>query len=620
MAMALAEAKRRASPRHPAKRGVSRETGSAGEATAGIVPAGAPVESIRLDVIEVLPGNPEPDADVVAMITVHGQDEPVILLAPGQLQTPANVGWDLRPDAYMLLAGATRLQAARELGQATIEARVRYQPLGLEDAIAFALRSNTGRRLVTTAEKAGRIEQLYRCGLEDDSIAARLGIRREEVNQLRRMSALPAVWRARLANYERSGGSDEDGLSWGALKALLPYADVQAVLEQLELGWGDDWDRGRMRSRDGFREAVKDAVLHCARPIAAGEAFWDSERGVTRTVPDVSLDNAAKARLQLREVQVDGTRELLAFCPPEVYDEVFPREEAGRENGSRAARTEPSGPAVLSPAEQRAKQEQADDELLERIVRPGGLRDWALRIACATSVTLRPGKAEARQVWRLLSVLGADKEFANHLDPATWIVYATHIWGKRTGLRLPPLRKPSHAWDRLKREDCLPALQLLGTVDDPLDAHEQIEALACELILFPQTAELSAPGLSPLTEFPAAVEPWIDAAVLEAVAMQLGATVAETWDDARLPHCPEAQQWLRKFLAAHDRRQLVALAEEIVPAYAADDWADRFGDQTKAAMLEQLEAEHGSTTKGLTMPASLGGKKVSTSKKRKGNR
>jgi hypothetical protein len=590
---------------------VSRKTADDG---AGIV-TGSPVVALALDEIEVFPGNPEPDPAVVAEIVAHGQDEPAIVLAPGMLECPANVEITCDQTAYLLLAGASRLVAARQAGWPSLECRVRRQPLPLADAIAFALRNNTGRRVVTTAEKAGRVKQLADCGLGDTEIASRLDLDRAEVNQLRRFHELPEAWRARIQAHQ---AGEEDGLSWKAAKALFPYLDVPSVMADLETSWGEDYQRAQMQTDSGMRDFVRQVVADVTWDVTPGSVLdWVGGRYQNPPVriPKEGLTLVQQQQLDVRElpVELNGKHALRACCDAETLLRVLgcerpqtDRREPGdgvvdddADDGAGSAQKD----RQETPAQRKAKDKAADAELAERITRPGGLAHWALRIACANASLLRPGKAPTRQVWRLLSALGRDKQNCSNLDPAQWIGYATQIWAKTHGVRLQPLKKTASAYDRPLKEDWAATFQPIALVDDPLTAHDEIETLACQLILWPQTDDLAAPGLYPSDVFPAEPAPWLDYWLLEAIAAELHVALAETWAYARDTDFPESQQWLAKFLAAHNRRQLVSLAEEIVRDFA-DQW-DNFEKLPAGKMVAALQAEH--ADRGLTLPKILSG-------------
>ena len=621
------EAASRPKGRKSKRAAVSRETAAASSGL-GIV-SDEPIERLPLGEIDVLPGNPEPDPRVVAQIVEHGQDEPAIVLLPGQLVCPPGVELSYDESRYLLLAGATRLAAARAAGWPWLEVRIRRQPITLDDAIAFALRSNTGRRVVTTAEKAARVKQLADCGRTDQEIAGLLDLDRPEVNQLRRFGELPAAWRDRVRSYELG---EDDGISWSAAKALIPYVAVPAVLDDLESSFSkDEFLRAEMLTRDGFREAIQDAASRTTRPVEPGarvnykgDHYWTDRKLPAKSLSPEDLDTLKIVELPLGP---NGKMERRATCDETAFEIVFPIPKAKSQSGSvgkldNMGDGRPNGNGnnmkpVETELDRRAKAKADDQYLADRIQRPGGLAAWALRIACAHSDRLRAGSAQARQVWRLLSACARDKDSTWHLDPAQWICYAAQIWAHRAGVKLPPLKPRANTWDRLLKEDWVGSLLALGQADDPLTAHDDIELTACELILWPQTDMLIAPGLFEPDEFPPAPEPWIDDWLLQPIAAELQASLADTWEAARrkasgapLGFALQATAWLTCFLNAHDKRQLVTLTGSDVlrswgPIAAAGlgSTAVEFAKRSKSQMVEGLIAAH--VAEGLRLPKSL---------------
>ena len=533
---------RKTTTKNPAR--VSRETDA-------LLPPGAPVEQIPLDQIEVLPGNPDPDPIVLQEILTHGIDEPVILLAPGCLIEPDYVELSMDPAKHLLLAGATRLAAAQALGQAFIDARVRHAPLQITDAVAFALRSNTGRRLVTSAELAGRVRQLANCGLNDRDISAKLAINDREVNQLRRFNTLPTAWQQRVTRYEHTQGDENDALPWSAAKALLPYTQLPEVLKELETDWSDArWNRNDMRSRDAFRNYVHRAVQDHTRPMSKDQL--------------ASLTPDQETLLDIRSLPTgkNGSQESLACCDPEIFRQIFPNPTYPtvtlRDN------TAPKPPAKdLSTADIAAKAKADDAELKDRIQRPGGLAEIALRLACQKSPELKPGSPQARSITRWLSVCARDTGASAILEPATWITSAGKIYAARTGAKHCALPS-SIGFARPMREDYGHFWAFTKNLDDELDGHDQIDVIFCQLVLWPQTDETESPDLYQPDKWPEHL-PWIHAWLLDRIAERLIATVAQTWKASQRPEHLAAWTWFNAFLQTHNRRQLSDFAKASMP-------------------------------------------------------
>jgi ParB/RepB/Spo0J family partition protein len=570
---------------------------TASAAVAGIVPPNTPVEQIPLDRIDVLPGNPDPDPDVIREILQHGQDEPVILIAPGQLAPGDKLPHAWQTNHYLLVAGATRLAAAQQAGWPTIEARVRTEPISYADAIAFALRSNTGRRQVTTDELANRVQQLAHCGLDDAAIAERIDRTREEINQLRRFCVLPKVWQQRVRRFERSGGDDPDSLSWAAAKALLPYANVQPVLDDLERQWSSE--DHQPRTRDAFRDAIVDAVKFKTRPVEPAAKFFDHEAYREIKVPANidQLPEADRERLQIVELPIGerGRKEPRATCDPKTYCEILgiKNQQRGKTRGDDAGDAKPAAKKPkLSPAEQRARDKQADDELRDRIRRTGGLLEIGMRITCALSPRLKPGSEQARLIWRCLAACARDDETKGQLDVALWEYLATEIWAARRKVKVPAFRDSSYG---RKREAYNKYFGYWATLEDSITAEDEQHVIAIQILLWPRVAEriddrrLTKPGDWP-ERFPA-----IDTDLLTRIRQQLQVGTHELW---KFRYNSEGGQdqwhWLERLLRAHDRRQLGLLAKECLTFDAACQPATlaEFRDASKTDQMACLLDAH----------------------------
>lgn len=577
------------------KRRQDRDAGAAPVADSlaeGFLPPGTPVEQIPLDRIDVLPGNPEPDPDVIRAILKHGQDEPVIVIAPGQLAPGDQLPHAWRSDHYVLVAGATRLAAAQRAGRQTIEARVRTEPVSYADAIAFALRSNTGRREVTTDELAGRVQQLAGCGLDDEAIATKIGADRSEVNLLRRFNALPTLWKQRVRRYERSGGDDPDSLSWAAAKALLPYVGIPAILDEVERQWGIDAET--LRTRDAFREEIANAIELRTRPATPGAKFFDHDFYREMKVPGKieDLPDADREKLQIVDLPVgkNGRKEPRATCDGKTYCDVLGIRTAAEGDDAAPGVKQPE----LSPAEQRARDREADQELRERIWRPGGLRELGMRIACSLSAKLQPGSDSVRDVHRWLSAAARDTEQASHLDPAMWHVYAAQIWCQRAAVKVPkvPTRK---GWNRPDKEQYGQWLvQVSAAVVDRGEYHDGVEAEFCRVVLWPQTEAIKGPYVFAPGVWPDRV-PAIDQDLLDAIRRELDVDANTCWSlGIGANAAPAAVAWYERFLDAHDRRQLAVLGREVVTFAKGDDFATaaEFAAAKKSEQKSYLLAAH----------------------------
>jgi len=117
----------------------------------GLTPDRSPGQTlvIPLSRLATLPANPIPDPGEVSRIAsslqARGQDEPIIVLAylrcPAEIELPANKDW-------LVLAGATRLAAAQQIGWTELQAREYSAGMSYAEILTFACRNNLDRRTV----------------------------------------------------------------------------------------------------------------------------------------------------------------------------------------------------------------------------------------------------------------------------------------------------------------------------------------------------------------------------------------------------------------------------------------------------------------------------------------
>lgn len=587
--------------------GVIRETVAAA-ALGGIV-AGEPVQAIPLDEIEVLPGNPPPDPRVVEDVITHGQHEPAILLAPGKLVTPPNVELTTDPAKYLLLAGASRLQAARQANWPTLECRVRRERLHLSAAIGFALRSNTSRRAVMTAEKASRVKQLADCGLRDQEIGRVLGLDRVEVCQLRKWSVLPESWQDLVTGYETG---EDRGCSWAAMKQVLAHLDIPGLI-----GWFNEmvFECGEPLTRARLRDALRDGLQAVTYPM--DDPVFDHRSHAWRDWPDGMSADVIES-LDVRELAcgVDGALESRACAPWEVVDGVLLAAFDGDDFTEGTGHTEQE--STLATAGDAEENEDADDEweepeaaqdavesvvdlrsapashtkaqrdeedadLAERFWSAAGLGPIGQRIAAATCSQVSAGSAEARQAFQLLSMCARDKDTSATLDNAHWMAVATESlfaspkgFGGQKPASMCPL-KFRHGWHKPASDDYAAYFATIAKLDDPLSAWDYIELQFCRLILWP-VSELQAWGLCAPDSWPRYL-PWLDRSVLAAVVELFGVSIVDTWNAVResIGTDSQAEAWFRQLCLFHDDRQLDDLAAACVDEKASSafqsDWS-----------------------------------------------
>jgi ParB-like chromosome segregation protein Spo0J len=540
--------------------GVSRKTGE--------------IVELEIGDLATIGANPAPDPDeverLVADFRYNGQQEPIIVLlrslVPPGLQVvlpPKQSGY-----LYLVLAGATRTAAAKRCGWGKIKAQILDRPMTVEEILGYAFRNNTHRRAVTTAEKAAYAAALAEAlpageGL-DDAIAQQMALSRSEVNQLRRFGTLPEVWQERVARFERDR-DDWEGLSWTAAKALLTdVAQLPGVLVELEKAWENEYERDEIQSKDRCRELIRDIVYRQTRPVEKSDKRrhdygWQHGSYQPRLFP---LTDELREQLGIITFR-DGDTTVERATNVELYDQLQQPYLAkliaknGNGRGTAAASKPAADERTLSLVEQqradRAKHSEQDRELQDRIQRPGGLREQALRWAMASVL---PNSSAGTGVFQTLLVTAAANEYGSQLDWKDW---------QQEAVAALVGRSPK-ATGKYPREHHYRAFVEWATGSawqgtwDSMTLPLQIKM--AQLIVFPQQSDsgIQSTVCSAWDEWPGRW-PHIPEIVLTEWATRLAVSVNDTWTCAADPNST-ARQWLELFCKAHTRRQLLALAKE----------------------------------------------------------
>lgn len=540
------------------------------------------VVEVAIDDCATLAANPIPDPAEVERIADsfrwRGQDEPIIVLPAnvcprGVLFDPAstvNLEW-------IVLAGATRLAAAKRCGWSKIQARVRDEAMTTEEILGFAFRNNTDRRTVTTAEKAAYAAALAEligdCEGRDAAVAQQMGLDRSEVNQLLRFARLPQIWRDRVSRFERDA-SDPDSISWTCAKAFLPYADLPGVMAAIEETWTDDLEceeSSRLARKDSVRECVRWAALQATRPLDKSDKHnhdygWQNGGYQPRLYP---LTDELRDRLGIVTIR-DGDEVLERITNVELNDELqkpylakIVAKNATPGSSKAKAKQAADDEQQLSPAEQAredaAKAKQQDRELIDRIQRPGGLREQALRWSMANAFC-SPGDLTDGLFHALVATV-AQNEYASPIDWREWQCEAIRmLWSQRdpSGKSVP---KNAVARSRLDHHVLL-VEYAEKTKQSHAIATAHVRQMLVRMILFPQQpAKAESHVLASADTWPDRW-PFIPMDVLEYWSRVGGATVMETWRIAAADANSSSWQWFDRFIAAHNRRQLQALARQ----------------------------------------------------------
>jgi ParB/RepB/Spo0J family partition protein len=539
-------------------------------------------EIIRVELTDcvTLAANPLPDPHEVDKIAQafrwRGQDEPIIVLeaenVPAAIDVRALPG---QPWSWLVLAGATRLEAARQCGWSSIDARVRRHAMQSVEILTFAYRNNADRRTIGAAEKACYAAALAAklSDASDEQIAAEMGIDRAEVNQLLRFTSLPEQWQARVARYDRDP-QDPDGISWTAAKALLPYVHVPRIVEALEECWADleDWEggytRAALRSTRHVRETVQELVLRHTRPADKKEGHdygWQQGGYQPRKY---EITDEIEAELDIQEFPLgDNGKKVARICNVELNDQLmqpYLEKEIARRNGKGTdeKKTKAKSGEKPSAAELRAKARQQDKQLADRIRRPGGLWELGLRMAIARRI--QPHTSDVEWLHDDLSANARDSDQSASLAYRRWRLAAQTWWHR--GITGKLLRDVRDEWCNPgffdASRDCYAAA-------NPTRAGALQEAIAA--IRYWTTTFLLYP-VSPADDWtydllanhhhvPERMV-WIPQSLLRTWAEQLEVTIEDTWKAAAVGS-DEGSLWLDQFLRCHNRRQIAALAEEL---------------------------------------------------------
>lgn len=554
----------------------------------------AEIVELEIGDLATIAANPLPDpAEVerlVADFRFNGQQEPIIVLlrslVPPGLQVvlpPKQSGY-----LYLILAGATRTAAAKRCGWGKIKAQILDRPMTVEEILGFAFRNNTHRRAVTTAEKAAYASALAEAlpageGL-DDAIAQQMALSRSEVNQLRRFGTLPEVWRERVARFERDR-DDPEGLSWTAAKALLTdFAQLPAVQAELEDLWTCPYWREDIRTKDRCRELIRDVVYNQTRPVDKKEKHNYGYQTGGYQPRLFQLTDEVREQLGIITVR-DGDKTVERASNVDLYDQLqqpYLAKLIAKNGKGKAPKSKPAADKeTLSPVQkeraERAKQAEQDRELQERIQRPGGLREQALRWAIATTV----GKTDFRLgMYQCLLVTAATNDYGSQLDWRDWQSDAIRIMSTDK-----QLKKQTGAYAREYHYR-----QLVEYVQDSgkywVTVAAELQSLIAELVLFPRMPipKVDSAVCCPEDQWPSCY-PHVPENVLLDAAAKISVSVTDTWVCAADEHST-ARQWLELFFKAHTRRQLLALAKE-----CRRD-AELAGAKTNKEEIERLIRSH----------------------------
>lgn len=494
---------------------------------AGKLPAGRiewsqivrlPVESLERHPANRMPAEDDV-ADVAASMEAGGQGEPV----------------KVRPIAgerYQIISGETRVLAARRLDWKILDCRV--AELTDAQALEQLAEGNAHRKDLNPIDRAKLIKQLCEpidaggAGLSREDAAKRVGLdSASAASNLVRLLELPEKVLERVAAGE---------IAESKARLLLPFnfapAFVTAIAEQT------DWDGAReYLEGDVWREALQQS-----RPIDEKGSTYDHDRRIS--VPAVAFKPTAEQLEQLQIVEItrpksvggyfgDAKKERRALNV-KLWDKLQKEgveawiEKGGNKQKGKAAdaKSKPSKPVKLTPAQERKAAAERADKLATRIHE--WRIDW-LRQVLSFEYESAP-LADGRAVKLALYVLNSRP----HWESRVYLAAAA----RRAGVDVPKKGQwgEPEAWEVLATataDQCQELLvALAGLFMDPRDAGDRKPLPHLELL----------------------------PAVVEQQAAAFNVDLAEQWE--LLQTRPGLRDRFKAFLELHSREQLAELATE----------------------------------------------------------
>jgi len=284
------------------------------------------------------PDNPEPtEAEVLQMtqwLLDDGQQESLTVRVIDH-PTKAKL-------AYEVLAGKTRLAAARRLGWKSLECRVRTDLNGDLEAVKFVGASNAQRRTETPLRQATMLNNMIERGVSAEDAGKIYGLtsRAGVQNKLAILRVGP-YFQKLLAEGE---------LAESAVRSIAPYADHAPLMKAFEKDHKQnaayEW-----QSRDEVARTVTYIVNEETRPIdkKIKHHYGYQLGGEHRRY--FELDDATRAKLDIVEIQVGKSKQERALNV-KAYDKLqLPLiRERLKEKGSKSKKA--ASGKKLTPAQQ----------------------------------------------------------------------------------------------------------------------------------------------------------------------------------------------------------------------------------------------------------------------------
>ena len=508
---------------------------------------------------------------------------------------------------FQILAGKTRYLAAKRIGWATLDCRIRRD---LDDealAIEVLAGTNQQRRTETPIRQALMIQAMIDAGKSLTEAGAMYGLNSESAarNKLQLLK-LPEPWRGRVISGE---------MPETAARQLVPYVEIKQLMKIFNddykraatNGWADElfaWTR-----RESVADTIDDLVHFNSRGLEEGDT-WHYGWNVGDHGCLFEVTPALEKKLQVVSVPMgkNGAMKRLALNV-KAYDKINKplAEKAAETNRSRKKCAKKVKKAVeVTPAQKRAAATRKKKEAAKRTAE--AVKVWRHRfLRCLIFRAIKSGAWETAMLLPIVMAEARQKRNEWHNDPAPLDDYLDAA-----------LRIQAHPSTKLKGRDLLglaeQAIRKDGR-DDEVAAVEDVQMLLLKFLIWPQ-CEARPKSLS--TELSIELpQTWrkipfdkrrdevfllqLDYGLIERIAKLLKVKAADGWKRAAIVGSRERVLFM-EFLDLHTKDQLLGLATEIggkTPTAVDVENAKNKGDAIDAIMRYHLSKQP------LKMPKSI---------------
>lgn len=500
------------------------------------------------------PANPDPaEAEIVQMmdwLSARGQDEAITVRPVGTWDVTLPIGH------YQVLAGKTRLAAARRLGWETLDARIRTDLPTEPAAIAFIAASNAQRRTEHPIRQAQMLQAMFAAGLTLKQAGQVYGITSQGgVRNKLQLLKLPEVWQQRIISGE---------VPETAARCLVPYAET-SLLETIDAVYRKDkqnpWTAENWQGREQFERAVQDIVYEHVRPLEGKQNYGYQLGGEHPRYFELTPEVEAKLQIAELPIGLNGAKVRVAtnakafdaFQVPLIQERL-----KAKKNGKSAAKSKSKASKKSDAEDEKRKRAEQADQVAKRVA------DWRQRfLRLAIAETIRPGDYRTAFLLPVLCHAAGQNTTNYQRAPLNDFLAAAvaHNTCDSARRRQPPELAPD-----LRDADLVQVLgRHLDASDDPVDEIEHVHYGMVRYLLWPQCAGPSAdpPAEHVLSAGPPDVLPPIDHHTVEAIAAYVGADLKSHWQRGAI-HGSYERPLVEEFFGLHFRWQLDQLSEELL--------------------------------------------------------